>query len=88
MESSNIRIKSITAEHAKSSHKLSKIIGQGKKVSQVADASKISPVLYIVTQKHVKIFSTKKNSKIAKQFHACKDYASSYNVDILNSFNP
>ena len=33
-------------------------------------------------------FFNEKNSKIAKQFHACKDYASSYNVDILNSFNP
>ena len=87
MESSNIRIKSITAEHAKSSHKLSKIIGQGKKVSQVADASKISPVLYIVTKTRENFFN-EKNSKIAKQFHACKDYASSYNVDILNSFNP
>ena len=29
-----------------------------------------------------------KNAKITKQTHAFKDYASSYNVEILNSFNP
>ena len=30
----------------------------------------------------------KKNIKITKQEHAFKGYASTYNVEILNSFNP
>ena len=30
----------------------------------------------------------KKNIKIAKREHAFKGYASTYNVEILNSFNP
>ena len=30
----------------------------------------------------------KKNIKITKREHAFKGYASSYNVEILNSFNP
>ena len=35
------------------------------------------------------IFWTKKKyAKIAKRSHAHKGYASSHNVDILNSFNP
>ena len=29
-----------------------------------------------------------KNIKIAKQEHAFRGYASTYNVEILNSFNP
>ena len=37
-------------------------------------------------------FLTKKGPwkifKNPKAFHACKDYESTYNVDILNSFNP
>ena len=31
---------------------------------------------------------SKKNVKITKQAHAFKGYASSYNVEILNSFDP
>ena len=30
----------------------------------------------------------KKNGKLTKRAHVFKDYASSYNVEILNSFNP
>ena len=33
-------------------------------------------------------FLNEKNVKIAKREHASKGYASAYNVDILNSFNP
>ena len=33
-------------------------------------------------------FSKEKNLKITKQAHAFKCYANSYNVEILNSFNP
>ena len=39
-------------------------------------------------QKTSENFLNKKNVKITKRAHAFKDYASSYNVDILNSFNP
>ena len=35
----------------------------------------------------MKIFSTK-NIKITKREHAFKGFASTYNVEILNSFNP
>ena len=31
---------------------------------------------------------TKENVKITKQAHAFKNYASSYNNEIINSFNP
>ena len=33
-------------------------------------------------------FLNEKNIKITKQVHAFKGYASSYNVEILNSLNP
>ena len=36
----------------------------------------------------MKNFQRKKNVKITKRAHAFKVYASSYNVKILNSFNP
>ena len=39
-------------------------------------------------QKKVRTFQTKKDVKITKWAHAFKGYASSYNVEILNSFNP
>ena len=38
-------------------------------------------------QKKSKNFLNKKNLKITKRAHACKGFASSYNVEILNSFN-
>ena len=43
--------------------------------------------VYIVTQKS-EHFLNEKNIKITKQVHAFKGYASSYNVEILNSLNP
>ena len=33
-------------------------------------------------------FLNEKNVKITKREHACKSYASTYNAEILNSFNP
>ena len=36
----------------------------------------------------MKIFLTKHIAKITKRSHAYKGYASFYNVDIFNSFNP
>ena len=70
-------------EHSKTSHKLSKTIRQAEKVSQVGSNS----FLYSDTKK-VKMFWKKKNAKITKRAHAFKGYASSYNVEILNSFYP
>ena len=34
------------------------------------------------------IFFNEKNVKITKQAHAFKGFASSYNAEVLNSFNP
>ena len=72
-------IKSIITEHPKTSHKLSKTIRQAEKVSS-------NSPLYSDTKK-LKIFWMKKDLKITKQEHACKGYASTYKVEILNSFN-
>ena len=45
--------------------------------------------LYIVMQKKKsENFLNEKNVKITKQAHAFKGYASSYNVEIFNSFDP
>ena len=45
-------------------------------------------VLYKTASQNVKKFLTKKYAKITKRCHAYKDYASCYNVNILNSVNP
>ena len=39
-------------------------------------------------QKKWEFFEQKKNVKTTKRFHACKGYASTYSIEILNSFNP
>ena len=45
--------------------------------------------LYIVMQKkNIENFLNERNIKIMKQAHAFKGYASSYNVEIFNSFDP
>ena len=54
---------------------------------------KIQLLLYIVQQQNLKkIFKKKKkteqNVTRKKQFRAYKGYASTYNVDLLNCFNP
>ena len=50
---------------------------------------KIQLLLYIVIQTKSEIFLSKKNIKITKRReHAFKVFASTYNVEILNSFNP
>ena len=38
-------------------------------------------------EKKLKFFLRKKNTKITKLEHTFKDYASTCNVDVLNSFN-
>ena len=81
-------IKLVTIEHPNTSRKLSKTIRQTEKVSQVSSANKNSDnPLYSETKKTEK-FLNKNNVKITKRSHAFKGYASSYNVKILNSFNP
>ena len=75
-----VDIKSIITEHQKTSHKLSKTIRQAKKVGS-------NSPLYSDT-KRVKIFWKIENIKITKRAHPFKAYSSSYNVEILNCFNP
>ena len=48
---------------------------------------KVIRAFYVVRQRKWKFFE-QKNVKITKQAHAYKGYASSYNVEILNYFNP
>ena len=80
-------MKSDTIKHSKTSHKLSKTVRQGEKSSQVVGPGKNSFIpLYSDTKKNGK-FLVEKNGKITKEFYAYKGYASSYNVNILNSFN-
>ena len=43
--------------------------------------------LYTVKQKKSEKFLNEKNVKITKRAHAFKGFVSSYNVEILNSFN-
>ena len=49
--------------------------------------TKILIVLYLVKQKSDNVLE-EKNVKITKRSHACKGYSSTYNVVILNYFNP
>ena len=48
--------------------------------------AKVLAGLYIKIQRSEN-FLNKTNVKITKQAHSLKDYARSYNVEILNSFN-
>ena len=64
-------------------HKLSKTISHTEEVSQVGS----NRSLYIDTKKIENVLN-EKNIKITKQAHVFKGYASSYNIEILNSFNP
>ena len=83
----NVDIKSVIIEHPKTFPKLSKTIRQAEKVPQI-DSGKISnSPLYSETKK-VKTFLRKKHARITKRAHAFKGYTSSYNLEILNSFNP
>ena len=86
LESPNIiGIKSVTVEHPKTSHKLSKTIRQGK----VADAgSNFASPLYCETTKRENILVKKKNAKNPKRSHDYKGYERSCNADILNYLNP
>ena len=74
-----VDIKYIITEHPKTSHKLPKTIKQAEKV----DSN--SPLYH---DKKSENFLNEENVKITKQEHALKGFASTYNVEILNSFNP
>ena len=75
-----VDIKSIITEHRKTSHKLFKTITQAEKVDSNSS-------LYSDTKKREN-FLNEKNVKITKRGNAFKGYASTYNVEILNYFNP
>ena len=81
-----VNIESFTIEHSKTSRKLSKIIKQTKKVSQVGTGKSSNNHLY--GEEKSKHFLNEKTVKITKRSHALKGNASSYNVEILNFFNP
>ena len=49
---------------------------------------KLVLIVLIVIQKKWNFFIRKKNVKITKRKHAFKGYATTYSVEILNSFNP
>ena len=79
-EKSNVAdIKAAITEHPKTSHKLSKTIRQAEKVGSNSS-------LFSNTRKRG-IFLNEKNVKITKQSHAFKDYASTYHIEFLNSFD-
>ena len=75
-----VDIKSVITKYQKTSHKLSKAIRQTEKVG-------FNSSLYSDTKKSENLLN-EKNVKITKQAHAFVGYASSDNVEILNSFNP
>ena len=71
---------SVITKHPKTSDRLSKTIGKCEKVGSHS-------FLHSDTMK-VKIFFQRKIIKITDREHSFKGYASTYNVEILNSFNP
>ena len=71
-----VYIKPVITEHT---HKLPKTIRKGEKVDSNSS-------LYSHTNKRENVLN-QKNVKITKRTHAFKGYASSCNVEILNSFN-
>ena len=75
-------------KHPKTSHRLSKTIGQIKKVSQVAGARKNSTNSYTEMIKPENVIYEKKNAKIMKRHHVYKSYASTFNIQILSSSDP
>ena len=80
-ENPNIIDISVIIEDLKTSHKLSSTI------RQVVKFSKVGSSLYSDTKISKKLLTVKK-LKITKRARAFKGHASSYNVEILNSFNP
>ena len=81
-----VDIKSVNMERSKTSHKLFKTIRQAEKVFQVASGKNSQIPLCSETKRVKNVWS--KNAKVTKQSNAFNGYASSYNVEILNYFNP
>ena len=83
IENPNIAdIKSVIIKYPKTSCKLFNTIRQPAKVSHVGSDKSFNGTLYSETKKESFL-----NSKITKQSHVFKVYASYYHVYILNSFN-
>ena len=82
-----VDIKSVIVEHPRTSHKSSKTTRQTEKVSLVDSGKSSNSSLYSDT-KISKNFLKEKNVKITKRAYAFKGYVNSYNVEILNYFNP
>ena len=80
--------KLVIIEHLKTLHKLLKGTRQAEKVSQIGDAIKSSDSLLFSETKKSENVLNEKNTNITKRSHAFKGYIDSYNVEILNSFNP
>ena len=74
-----VDIKSVIVTHPKTSHRLFKTVKNTQRVG--ADSS-----LYSETK--TENILNKKNVKITKQSYACRGNASTFNVEILNYFNP
>ena len=53
-----------------------------KLTEKIPDASNDTDTIFFLWNRH------KKNTKITKRSHAYRGYASTYNVEYLNSFNP
>ena len=65
-------------------HHCPRIYGRLKIISQIVGAGIILIVLYIVKREN---YFDERNAKITKWSQGCKVYASSYKVDVLDSFN-
>ena len=74
-----VDIKSVIVTHPKTSHRLFKTVKNVQRVG--ADSS-----LYSETK--TENILNKKNVKITKQSYACRGNASTFNVELLNYFNP
>ena len=74
-----VDIKSVIVTHPKTSHRLFKTVKNAQRVG--ADSS-----LYSETK--TENILNKKNVKITKQSYACRGNASTFNVELLNYFNP
>ena len=68
----------IITEHPKISHKLSKTIRQAEKVGSNSS---------LYSEKKISKIFKRKNVKTKKREHSSKGYASTYNVELLNSFD-
>ena len=75
-----VNIKSIITEHPKTLYELFKTIKQAEKTGSNSS-------LYSRAKKREN-FLNEKNIKITKPEHSFKSFASTYNVEILISFNP